>query len=172
MLGNLELEAFDAGAGWWFLAQGFPVGAIELLGASEDAGEGLLAEMRGARGVGGEADEGVARGADRRAKCESDGLRRTAAAGKGDVGGGAVELRADAELRDKLVTGCRVQRSGAGDRGELRPARCICRRARKLWETGGGPGNIPGQGWTTEATIGSREITVPLNSSIRTAGCG
>ena len=113
MLGNLELEAFDAGAGWWFLAQGFPVGAIEFLGASEDAGEGLLAEMRGERGVGGEADEGVARGADRRAKCESDGLRRTAAAGKGDVGGGAVELRADAELRDKLVTGCRVQRSGA-----------------------------------------------------------
>ena len=126
MLGNLELEAFDAGAGWWFLAQGFPVGAIEFLGASEDAGEGLLAEMRGERGergVGGEADEGVARGADRRAKCESDGLRRTAAAGKGAVGRGAVELRADAELRDKLVTGCRVQRSGAGDRGELRPAR-------------------------------------------------
>ncbi len=113
-MGNLELVAFYVGAGWWFLAQGFPVGAIEFLGASEDAGEGLLAEMRGERGVGGEADETVARGADRRAKCESDGLRRTAAAGKGAVGRGVVELRADAEFRDKLVTGCRVQRSGAG----------------------------------------------------------
>jgi len=81
LLGNLEVEAFDAGTGWWFLAQGFPVGAIDFLGASEDAGEGLVAEMRGERGVGGEADEGVPRGVDRRAKWESVGLRRTAASG-------------------------------------------------------------------------------------------
>ena len=33
------------------MAQGFPVGAIEFLGASEDAGEGLLAEMRGEAGL-------------------------------------------------------------------------------------------------------------------------
>ena len=63
-LRNPELKAFDAGAGRWLLAGRFGDGAVEFLGDGENAREALIAEVGGDRGIGGEADEGVARGID------------------------------------------------------------------------------------------------------------
>ena len=61
-----EFKALDAGAGRRLLARRFGDGAVEFLRDGEDAGEALIAEVGSDRGVGGEADEGVARGVDRR----------------------------------------------------------------------------------------------------------
>ena len=85
-----EFEALDAGAGRWFLARGFGDGAVKFLRDSEDAGEALVAEMCGERGVGGEAHEGVARCVDFFREVERDGLRgagkeRDAERGERDV---------------------------------------------------------------------------------------
>jgi hypothetical protein len=57
-LGYPEFKALDAGAGRWFLARGLGDGAVKFLRDGEDAGEALVAEVRGERGVGGEAGAG------------------------------------------------------------------------------------------------------------------